>query len=253
MHYYQFNIADYRKDTQHLTPMEHYIYRSLLDWMYLDESPIPKDMRQILRRLCLSSDSSTDVEQVLNDFFTENEGGYIQERVLFEISEYKRKIESASKAGKASAKARKLKRSKVSERTFNDRSTTVQPTNNYKPITNSKTNIPTPGREPPLAVVGSTTFSRPSIDDVRGAMLLAGFTNLDPELFVAHYDSLGWKTATGAPIEDWRSRVVVWAKEQAKRQSKENANAANRPGGHSGQNRQSKSDAIREATFSNDW
>ncbi|MER2164727.1 MAG: DUF1376 domain-containing protein, partial [Psychrobacter alimentarius] len=35
MHYYSFNIADYKKDTAHLKPMEHYIYRSLIDLYYL--------------------------------------------------------------------------------------------------------------------------------------------------------------------------------------------------------------------------
>ena len=37
MHYYKFNIADYRKDTGHLSTIEHGIYRQLIDWYYLDE------------------------------------------------------------------------------------------------------------------------------------------------------------------------------------------------------------------------
>lgn len=132
MHYYQFNIADYRKDTQHLTPIEHYIYRELMDWMYLDEAPIPNDMNLVIRRLRLTQQDSTTVQQVFNDFFTETDEGYTQDRVMFEIGEYQRKIESASKAGKASAKARKLKASTPKS---NDRSTTVQPTINHKPVT----------------------------------------------------------------------------------------------------------------------
>lgn len=47
MHYYQFNIADYRKDTVHLTRIEHSIYRDLIDWYYLEETPIPKECDHI--------------------------------------------------------------------------------------------------------------------------------------------------------------------------------------------------------------
>ena len=64
---------------------------------------------------------------------------------------------------------------------------------------------------------GASNFKRPTIDEIGGAMKLAGYNDLDPELFFAHYESLGWKTATGAEIEDWRSRLTVWAKEQARR------------------------------------
>lgn len=73
MHYYQFNIADYRKDTNHLTPMEHYIYRTLLDWYYLDEKPISTETQWVTRRLGLGSDSVPLVDQVLTDFFYEAE------------------------------------------------------------------------------------------------------------------------------------------------------------------------------------
>lgn len=134
MHYYKFSIGDYRRDTFHLSPIEHYVYRSLLDWMYLEEAPIPLDMAKILRYLRLDNDRLTTVEQVLNDFFTKTEEGYVQERAMAEISEYQRLKEVASKAGKASAEARK---NKASKRSFNGRSTTVQPTINHKPLTNN--------------------------------------------------------------------------------------------------------------------
>lgn len=213
MHYYQFNIGDYRKDTQHLSPMEHYIYRSLLDWHYLDEKPIPKDTTKILRFLRLGNDRLTDVEQVLNDFWTEREDGYIQERVLFEINEYRVKIETASRAGKASAAVRKAKKIKASKQPsnatstrINARSTTVQPTNNHKPITN---NIK------PTAHIGESQFRPPSIDDVRGAVQLAGL-DIDPDLFFHHFESTGW-LINGNPMNNWQARLRVWAKDQAKR------------------------------------
>ena len=67
MHYYQFNIADYRKDTQHLTPIEHYIYRELMDWYYLDENPIPRKTQLVLRRLRLVSENEPELTNILSE------------------------------------------------------------------------------------------------------------------------------------------------------------------------------------------
>ena len=137
MHYYQFNIADYRKDTAHLQPIEHYIYRTLIDWYYLDELPIPTDPKVVLRRLCLSHDFELQLNNVLSDFFTLQDSWY-HLRIENEIAQYKAQIEQASKAGKASAEARANRRADNVQQNFNARSTTVQPTNNHKPITNNQ-------------------------------------------------------------------------------------------------------------------
>ena len=142
MHYYQFNIADYRKDTVHLQPIEHYIYRTLIDWYYLDEQPIPNDLPLILRRLSLPKDFEQQLNNVLTDFFTLNEMWFHQ-RIEDEIAAYKAQIEQAIRAGKASAQARALKKQANVEQKSNGRSTSVQPTNNHKPITNNqKINTP---------------------------------------------------------------------------------------------------------------
>ena len=69
MHYYQFNIGDYRADTAHLSIIEHGIYRQLIDWYYLDEKPIPKETQVVMRRLRLGSDEQHYLTNVLNDFF----------------------------------------------------------------------------------------------------------------------------------------------------------------------------------------
>jgi uncharacterized protein YdaU (DUF1376 family) len=195
VHYYQFNIADYRKDTQHLSPMEHYIYRSLLDWHYLDEKPIPKDTKTILRFLRLGNECLTDVEQVLNDFWTEREDGYIQERVLLEITEYTQRLVSASKAGKASAKARKASSSKAIEQAFNDRSTTVQPTTNQEPLTNNQEKK-------------RGHFVPPSISEVEGYCKERG-NAVSPENFIDHYETNGWVRGK-TKIKNWKACIRTW-------------------------------------------
>ncbi len=87
MHYYQFNIADYRKDTTHLSRLEHSIYRDLIDMYYLDEKPIQLETSSVMRRLRLvSEEEAKALENVLSDFFERTPQGYAQKRIQSEIN-----------------------------------------------------------------------------------------------------------------------------------------------------------------------
>lgn len=88
MHYYQFNVADYRKDTVHLTPIEHYVYRTLIDWYYLDETPIPLETDSVLRRIRLGFDNEENLLNVLTDFFKKESDGWHHVRIDKEIVAY---------------------------------------------------------------------------------------------------------------------------------------------------------------------
>jgi len=122
--------------------MEDICYRRLLDWQYMHEKPISTDIKSVCRLLMLS-DYSTDVEQVLNEFFTLTENGWINNRAFKEIELFHDKSKKASEAGKASAAKRLSKSEKpknqqhetVNEQPFNDRLTTAQPTINQEPLT----------------------------------------------------------------------------------------------------------------------
>jgi len=135
MHYYQHHIGDFIKDTSYLTNEEVGIYMKLL-WIYYDtEQPLPKDLF-ILSMKANARDNEKVVIGILDMFFQEFEDGWHHTRCDVEIAHYQSQIESASKAGKASA----------AKRAFNDRSTTVQPTKNQEPITSNHkplTNIKT--------------------------------------------------------------------------------------------------------------
>lgn len=138
MHYYQFNISDFSQSTKHLTLIERAVYRELIDLYYDKEQPLINDPQR-LARLILAPDNVTDVEQVLNEFFTLVDGRWINEKCEQVIEEYQSKKIKASKAGKASAKARANKRKASSdltdvEQTLNECSTNYKPlTNNHKP------------------------------------------------------------------------------------------------------------------------
>lgn len=103
MHYYQHNIGDYRKDTSHLSLLEHGIYRQLLDSYYLDEKPLTKDLSKLMRTHSIrNTDEEQALKNVLNDFFELTDDGYIHARCDGEIAKYHLKSTKA----KASANAR---------------------------------------------------------------------------------------------------------------------------------------------------
>ena len=85
MHYYQFNIGDYIKNTLHLSLMEDLAYRRLLDLYYDSEQPIPNDIPRLARRLRLESQV---VQIVLDEFFTLTDEGYKNHRADLEIASY---------------------------------------------------------------------------------------------------------------------------------------------------------------------
>jgi uncharacterized protein YdaU (DUF1376 family) len=92
MHYYKHNIGDYRRDTMHLSLLEHGVYRQLLDCYYLSEAPIPLETEQVNRRLLVrTEEEAKTVERILNEFFCMSETGWIHIRCSREIEAYKAK------------------------------------------------------------------------------------------------------------------------------------------------------------------
>lgn len=91
MHYYAFNIADYRKDTTYLSPVQHYIYRTLIDVYYLNEAPIPDKKEIILRKLGLGIARKDDLVLVLNDFFKLEGTSWHHKRIDKDIVDYQKR------------------------------------------------------------------------------------------------------------------------------------------------------------------
>lgn len=89
MHYYLFHIKDYRAKTAHLTPLEHYIYRTLIDWYYLSEKPF-ESVEQIARYLLLplNDENVMAINNVLNEFFNFCKSKYHHKRINAEIKNY---------------------------------------------------------------------------------------------------------------------------------------------------------------------
>jgi len=116
MHYYQFNIGDYASHTRHLSLMENLAYRLLLDLYYLHERPLNACSTAVARQIGMR-ENVVEVNAVLEEFFLLTDDGWINKRADIEIVQYRKKLAQAAMAGKASA----------AKRTFNGRSTDVQP------------------------------------------------------------------------------------------------------------------------------
>jgi uncharacterized protein YdaU (DUF1376 family) len=146
MHYYPHNIGDYRKDTSHLSLLEHGIYRQLLDSYYLDEMPLSNDLAKLMRSHSVrNADEQQALQNVLTDFFELTENGYIHKRCEDIIAKFHGKSESA----RASAMARWAKQHKDVDAnalpTQSEGNANHKPiTNNHKPITNNKNTIAKP-------------------------------------------------------------------------------------------------------------
>lgn len=130
MYYYQHHIGDYRKDTTHLSILEHGAYRQLLDLYYISEQPLPLDDAKLMRLVCArNADEVQAVKNVLEDFFEKTKDGYIQSRCDKEIDTYHGK----SLKAKASADARWNKNKELQN--ANALRTQSEGNANHKPLT----------------------------------------------------------------------------------------------------------------------
>ena len=228
-------MADYRKDTAHLTPIEHYIYRSLIDWYYLDEMPIPKETQVVSRRLSLGKDDKANLENVLCDFFVLGDNGYVHGKIEEDLKLYRDNASKNQKNGKKGGRPKKT------TATANPLETEQEPTEtqsvnldnpsesqkkpNYKPLTNN---------HKPITILKDKTqektkrFVPPSVDEIKAHLIEKDLTQwLDPIAFHSHYESNGWKVGKNK-MKNWKSAVTTWTTK----------NKANQQGGYNGQTKQ---------------
>jgi uncharacterized protein YdaU (DUF1376 family) len=161
MHYYQFNVADYRKSTQYLSFLEHAIYRTLIDTYYLDESPLCGDDAKLMRLHSIRTEEEIEAfKVVIEDFFTLKDDGYHHEK----CDEVLSKIYAKSEKARASANKRWERNANASE-TQGERNANGMLPNTYipnNPIPN-KNNTPV---EP----------SKDSVESVNQIFMDAGIT-----------------------------------------------------------------------------
>lgn len=100
MHYYQFNIGDYKSHTEHLSELEDLAYRRMLDWYYLHETPLPLETSEIARLIRMRTHTDC-IAVVLQEFFIRTETGWANHRADQEIAKAGEKSSKASESAKA--------------------------------------------------------------------------------------------------------------------------------------------------------
>lgn len=138
MHHYPHHIGDYRRDTMHLTMIEHGAYRQLLDMYYLHEKPIPTETSRLFRLLCARFEEEQNaVLSVLNEFFKVDEQAktWVHERCESEIQAYKLRAEASKENGKLGGRPKKTKQVILGYEKHNLEKGNQEPiTNNQEPI-----------------------------------------------------------------------------------------------------------------------
>lgn len=138
MNYYQHHIGDFNNATRHLTRIERSVYRDLIEMYYDREQPLVLSVDRLCRLVVAHSDEErTAVQQVLSEFFTETEQGWVHARCDREIAEFHSKKEKASAS--ANARWKNTKSKTDAQRLQCDRITdAVSIDANQEPITNNQ-------------------------------------------------------------------------------------------------------------------
>lgn len=140
MHYYTFHPKDYMSKTSFLDPLEDLAYRRMLDYQYLNESPLPDDINEIAMLINMRTECER-IATVLRYFFELTDDGYVNDRAEQEIAKYQEKSDKARKSANArwkqtGAKANKNKGS--SDDDANALRTECEGNANHKPLTTNQ-------------------------------------------------------------------------------------------------------------------
>jgi uncharacterized protein YdaU (DUF1376 family) len=133
MYYYKFNISDYKAHTEHLELLEDLAFRRMLDWMYLHEKPLPKEVKEIARFIRMRTHCDC-ITSVLQEFFTKTKEGFINERVAKELGDFQKK----SALAKKSAEVRWKKKANKNNDLDNANACETQSESNANGMLNSK-------------------------------------------------------------------------------------------------------------------
>ena len=119
--------------------MEDLAFRRMLDLFYESEKPLPFELKRIAKLIGMI-DFQEEIRDVLNDFWTETEAGWVNSRAHEEIVKYQAKAEAARLNGKKGGRPKNpdktqsviLANPEKSESKANHKPIT----NNHKPINN---------------------------------------------------------------------------------------------------------------------
>ena len=213
MNYYQHHIGDYRRDTAHLSLLEHGIYRQLLDTYYLTEQPIPEETQLVCRRLSAKTEEEQKaVETVLSEFFY-RDNGWRHKRCDMELAGYREKAEVARENGKLGGRPRKT------QPVISGLANETQTKANQEPLTNNHKPIVT-------TLSDKSDVRPPKVDFQEPAKRVIDFLNLKTGKAYRHQpvniDMIAARLREGASEQDCKSviarKVRDWQNDDKMRQ-----------------------------------
>lgn len=147
MNFYKRHLGDYAKKAGHLSALEHGVFNLILDGYY-DREHAPTLTEAVRWARARTEEEKGAVVAVLDEFFTEVDGRYVQSRVEEEIALYRQQAETNQKI--AAERERRKRERRV------DAPTNAQSTNEHESCTGRTTDVPesSQDREPshkPLA------------------------------------------------------------------------------------------------------
>jgi len=229
MNYYQFHIGDFNNATRHLSRLERSIYRDLIDLYYDTEEPLTNDITALCRKVIATTEQDrTAVQQVLNEYFTETENGWINDRCQDEIDKYHSNHNAKSAAGKASGAARRAKKhtqpvdnkgnQTCVEQSLNGCSDSFeQKRTNQEPITSN---------QEPVTKEKKGRFTPPLLQDLQSYITEKNL-NVDPDQFIDFYESKGWMVGKNK-MKSWEASARTWSKRQTENPPRGNTNGKSR-------------------------
>ena len=154
-------------------------------------------------------ESEVNYKVVMEKFKVDEKGEFFNEKLYLEIE--RRKIFTESRIANLSGSKVKNKRKKLSHM------------GTHK-VTHMETETETE-TETENKVKRSKKFTPPTLEEVKEYCKQRG-SHIDPEVFWSTYDSQGWIKKNGLSIQNWKSTIITWEKnEYGKQQSQRGLNS----------------------------
>ena len=116
MFYFKFHIGDYRRETPHLTLLEHGVYMTLMSTYYANEEALPIDEKQLFRIAGARTDEEKEaVKNVVSEFFKQTETQWVHSRIDFELQKYQTRAEINRENGQKGGRSKGNSKNKAKE------------------------------------------------------------------------------------------------------------------------------------------
>jgi uncharacterized protein YdaU (DUF1376 family) len=108
VHYYKFNISDFRAGTHAMSELARWVYRDMLDIYYDTEKPLPLDPESLFDAMgAETEDRKAVIERILRAKFTKTENGYVHAICDAVIADYHANAARAKANGKRGGRPKK--------------------------------------------------------------------------------------------------------------------------------------------------